>query len=314
MIGDDFLWVEKYRPHTIKDTILPSSLKEKFQAYVDEGSIPNLILTGRSGIGKTTVARAMCDEIGADYIIINGSLNGNIGTLRNEILQFASSVSLYGTGRKYVILDEADYLNAESTQPALRNFMEEFARNCGFILTCNYPKKVIEALHSRTAVVEFKIPKAESAKIASEFFKRIISVLDSENVTYEKKAVAAVVQQFFPDWRRALNELQNYAATGTIDSGILVNLSEASFKELAKMLKDKNFTGVRKWAGENSDIESHVMFRQLYDTATTYIKPSSIPALILLLSKYQYQHSFAADPEINLVACFVEILIEVEFL
>ena len=220
---EDFLWVEKYRPKTVEDTILPVDLKRTFQNFVDQGNIPNLILAGSAGVGKTTIARAMLEQLGCDYIVINGSMNGNIDTLRNEILSFASSMSFSG-GRKYVILDEADYLNANSTQPALRNFMEEFSKNCGFILTCNFRNRIIDPLHSRCSVIDFKIGKADMAKLAAQFFKRVITILDSENVKYEQQVVAEVINKHFPDWRRVLNELQRYSATGAIDTGLLTNL------------------------------------------------------------------------------------------
>ena len=259
---EEFLWVEKYRPKTIEETILPIELKAVFQQFVDQQNIPNLILSGSAGVGKTTVARAMLEQLGCDYIVINGSMNGNIDTLRNEILNFASSVSLSG-GRKYVILDEADYLNANSTQPALRNFMEEFSRNCGFILTCNFKNRIIEPLHSRCSVIDFKIGKKEMAKLAMQFMKRVSNILNSENIEFDKAVVAEVIQKHFPDWRRVLNELQRYSATGKIDSGILANLQQVSIKELVSMLKEKNFSGLRKWVGENLDNDQNSIFRQL---------------------------------------------------
>jgi len=270
------------------------------------------MLTGGAGVGKTTVARAMLEELGCDYIIINGSMNGNIDTLRNDIRSFASSVSLQG-GRKYVILDEADYLNANSTQPALRNFMEEFSKNCGFILTCNFKNRIIEPLHSRCSVVDFVIPNAEKPKMASAFFKRVLDILKKENVEAEPKAVAALIEKHFPDWRRVLNELQRYSATGKIDTGILVNLSDDSIRDLVKKLKEKNFTEVRKWVGMNSDIESTSFFRKLYDLSAEFLKPGSVPQLVLILADYQYKAAFVADQEINLAACLTEIIVECEF-
>ena len=239
MIRDDFLWVEKYRPKSINNAILPTNLKATFQQFVDQQNIPNLILTGRAGVGKTTVARAMLEELQCDYIIINGSMNGNIDTLRNEIRDFASSVSFSG-GRKYVILDEADYLNPNSTQPALRNFMEEYSKNCGFILTCNFKNRIIEPLHSRCSVIEFKIETEEKPKMASQFFKRVCNILKDEGIEFEPKVIVEVITKFFPDWRRVLNELQRYSATGRIDSGILVNFSEENLKALVELLKTKN--------------------------------------------------------------------------
>ena len=309
---DDFLWCEKYRPRSVKDTVLPQSLQAVFQKFVDDKQIPNLLLTGRAGTGKTTVARAMLEELGCDYIIINGSMNGNIDTLRNDIQNFASSISLAG-GRKYVILDEADYLNANSTQPALRNFMEEFSKNCGFILTCNYPNRIIKELHSRCSVVPFTIPSTEKPKLAAKFFRRVIDILSTEQVQAEPKAVAAVVEKHFPDFRRTLNELQRYAATGAIDSGILVNVQEENIKQLAEYMKVKDFTNVRKWVVDNIDIEPNVLYRKFYDTASDFFKKSSIPQLILILAQYQYKQAFVADSEINVVACMTEIMVECEF-
>lgn len=309
---DDFLWCEKYRPRAVKDTVLPHSLQAVFQQFVDDGQIPNLLLTGRAGTGKTTVARAMLEELGCDYIIINGSMNGNIDTLRNDIQNFASSISLAG-GRKYVILDEADYLNANSTQPALRNFMEEFSKNCGFILTCNYPNRIIKELHSRCSVVAFNIPSAEKPKLAAKFYRRVIDILSHEQVQAEPKAVAAVVEKHFPDFRRTLNELQRYAATGAIDSGILANVQEENIKALVEYMKVKDFTNVRKWVVDNIDIEPNVLYRKFYDTASDFFKKSSIPQLILILAQYQYKQAFVADSEINIVACLTEIMVECEF-
>lgn len=313
MVRDDFLWSQLYRPRTINDCILPNALKTTFQQFVDKGSIPNMLLTGRAGVGKTTVARAMLDQLNCDYIIINGSMNGNIDTLRTDINQFASSMSLIG-GRKYVILDEADYLNPNSTQPALRNFMEEFSKNCGFILTCNFKNKIIEPLHSRCTVVDFKIPNNERAKLASQFMKRIKTILNSQNISYDDPSIAELISKHFPDWRRVLNELQRYSATGKIDSGILVNLGDESFKTLFNHLKSKSFSNMRKWVGENSDIETHVLFRKIYDSAVTYIKPASIPHLVLILGDYQFKAAFVADPEINIVAALTHIMTDVEFI
>lgn len=311
-MSSDFLWVEKYRPKLIADTILPPSLKQTFQQFVDQQNIPNLLLCGRAGVGKTTVARAMLEEIGADYLIINGSMNGNIDTLRNDIRQFASSISFYG-GRKYVILDEADYLNPNSTQPALRNFMEEFSKNCGFILTANFSNRIIDPLHSRCSVVEFKIEKDDKPKMAALLFKRAQQILESEGIEYDPKAVAEVVKKFFPDFRRVLNELQRYSATGRIDSGILVNFSDEKLKGLIELIKQKNFTEIRKWVGENTDIDTTTFFRKLYDAASDYMKPSSIPQLVLILAGYQYKAAFVADQEINILACLTEIMVEGEF-
>jgi DNA polymerase III delta prime subunit len=309
---EDFLCVEKYRPKTIEDTILPVDLKSTFQQFVDQQKIPNMILSGTAGVGKTTVARAMLEQLQCDYIVINGSMNGNIDTLRNEILNFASSVSLSG-GRKYVILDEADYLNANSTQPALRNFMEEFSRNCGFILTCNFKNRIIEPLHSRCSVVDFKISKKDMGKLAMQFMKRVVGILESENVTYDKAVVAEVIQKYFPDWRRVLNELQRYSATGTIDSGILANMQEISLKELVGLMKDKNFTEMRKWAKYNLDTDVNVLFNQFYETASDYLVVTSIPQMVLLVAEYQYKNAFAANSEINFMAFLTEAMLRCEF-
>jgi DNA polymerase III delta prime subunit len=311
---EDFLWVEKYRPRKVADTVLPAELKATFQQFVDDGVVPNLMLTGRAGTGKTTIARAMLEELGCDYIVINGSLNGNIDTLRFEIQNFASSVSLSG-GRKYVILDEADYLNANSTQPALRNFMEEFSKNCGFILTCNYPNRVIPALHSRCSIVNFKIPNAEKPKLAAGFYRRVVDILTGEGITFEAKVVAAIVEKHFPDFRRTLNELQRYSSNSdkTIDAGILTNVKEESIKALVGYMKAKSFTDVRRWVVENIDMEPHVLYRQFYDTASEYFTTGSVPQLVLILAQYQYKQAFVVDSEINIVACMTEIMIDCEF-
>jgi len=308
----EFLWVEKYRPKKISDCVLPANLKVVFQEFVNKKNIPNLLLTGGPGVGKTTVARAMLEEVNADYIVINGSMNGNIDTLRNEIMQFASTVSFTG-GRKYVILDEADYLNPNSTQPALRNFMEEFSNNCGFILTCNFKNRIIDPLHSRCSVVDFNIPKDEKMKLASQFLNRVNGILVHEDVDFDKKVVAELITKHFPDWRRVLNELQRYSATGSIDCGILASSDNSSIKELTTHLKSKSFTEMRKWVAENSDADSTVLFRKLYDTAPTFLEARSIPQLVLLLADYQYKAAFVADHEINMVACFTEIMTDCEF-
>ena len=309
---EDFLWVEKYRPRTIADTILPEDLKATFQKFVDEGSVPNMLLTGRAGVGKTTVARALLDQLGADYIVINSSMHGNIDTLRTDILNFASTVSFSG-GRKYVILDEADYLNPNSTQPALRNFMEQYSKNCGFILTCNFKNKLIEPLWSRTSVIDFTIPKQEKSKLAVKFYRRVVDILTTEKVEFDPKAVAGVIEKHFPDWRRVLNELQRYAATGKIDTGILVNFQDETFKTLVGYLRNKEFTNVRKWVGENSDLDTPTFFRKFYDAAHTLMDSSSVAQLVLILAKYQYQAAFVADHEINLTACLTEIMVECTF-
>ena len=309
--SDNPLWVEKYRPKKIEDCILPADLKATFQKFVDNKHVPNLLLSGGAGVGKTTVAKAMLEELGCDYIVINGSMNGNIDTLRNDILQFASSVSFTG-GRKYVILDEADYLNPNSTQPALRNFMEEYSGNCGFILTCNFKNRIIEPLHSRCSVVEFKISKPDLAKLAGQFFKRVESILAGEGVQYDKAVVAEVVKKHIPDWRRVLNELQRYSATGKIDSGILSTFGDEDMKRLIDFLKDKKFLDMRKWVAENSDSDTAV-FRKIYDGMHDYLKPSSVPSVVILLADYQYKAAFVSDPEINLCAFLTTLMVEAEW-
>lgn len=311
-LQEEFLFTEKYRPRTIADTILPPDLKATFQQFVTNGNMPNLILSGPAGCGKTTVARAMLEEMGSDYIVINGSLTGNIDTLRNEIKSFASSVSFSG-GRKYVILDEADGTNASSFQPALRNFMEEYSKNCGFILTCNFKNKIIEPLRSRCSVIDFKFTKADLPALASQFMKRLTVILRAENIEFDKAVLAEVIKKYLPDWRRTINELQKYSASGSIDSGILANVKAVSLKNLMSFLKEKNFTETRKWVAENIDGDSNPVFRQLYDTAYEYVKKPSVPLLVLILARYQYQAAFAADAEINLTACLTEIMMECEF-
>lgn len=309
----DFVWVEKYRPQTVAETILPIELKKTFQQFVNQNNVPNLLLAGRAGVGKTTIAKAMLNEIGADYIVINGSMNGNIDTLRVEIANFASSISFSG-GRKYVILDEADYLNPNSTQPALRNFMEEFSNNCGFILTCNFKNRIIEPLHSRCSVVEFNIAKADKPKMAAQFFKRTCDILDKEGVQYEQQAVAEVIQLYFPDWRRTLNELQRYASTGRIDSGILSNKADDNINTLINHMKTKNFTEVRKWVAENTDIDSNVLYRQLYDILPTKLKSTtSVAGAIIVLAEYQYKEAFVANAEINRVAALATLMAECDW-
>ena len=311
---EDFLWVEKYRPKTIKDTVLTPELKTLFQTFVDNKNVPNLLLTGSQGIGKTTVAKAMLEELGADYIVINGSDEGRlIDTLRNKIKNFASSVSLAG-GRKYVILDEADYCNAETVQPALRNFMEEFSKNCGFIMTCNFVNKIIQPLHSRCSVVEFKIANKDKPAMAKELYDRILDILKTENIIFDEKVIQEVLAKHFPDNRRILNELQRYSATGHIDSGILANLSETSIKELMQLLKDKEFTSVRKWVGKNIDGDVAPMFRKIYDTVTQYVKPTSIPQVVVTLADYQYKSAFVADQEVNFMAFLTELMVDTEWL
>ena len=308
---DNFLWTEKYRPNCISDTILPQNLSSTFNEFVEKG-IPNLLLCGGPGVGKTTVARAMLDQVGSDYMIINGSMNGGIDTLRNDIKSYASTVSLNGK-RKFVILDEADYLNPQSTQPALRNFMEEYSKNCGFILTANYKNRIIEPLHSRCSVIEFLISKQDKPVLANSFLKRVQDILKEENVDYDKKAVVELIIKHFPDWRRIINELQRYSSSGKIDVGILTQMSDGSFNTLVQALKKKEFNQMRKWVAENLDNDPTTIYRKLYDTCNTNMKEASIPILVTTIADYQYKNAFVADHEINLVACLTTLMIECEF-
>jgi DNA polymerase III delta prime subunit len=308
---DHMLWVEKYRPHKIEDCILHPSIKETFQEYVKNGKIPNLLLAGGPGIGKTTVARALCDEVGCDYLVINGSDESGIDTFRTKIKHYASSMS-FGGGRKVIIIDEADYLNPNSTQPALRGAMEEFSKNCSFIFTCNYKNRIIAPLHSRCAVIDFKT-NGSKKELATQFFKRVEHILDEEKISFKKPVVAALVAKYFPDNRRILNELQRYSAGGTIDEGILASVGELQLGELLKAFKEKDFGGVRRWVIGNLDNDPTRIFRTIYDTLYDELKPNSVPELVLILAKYQYQAAFVADHEINLMACFTEIMINMEF-
>ena len=309
---ETFLWVEQYRPKTVDDCILPQSLKNTFKEFVESGNIPNIILSGGPGVGKTTIAKAVLDEIGATYMMINGSEESGIDVLRTKIKNFASTVSLEG-GRKYLILDEADYLNPQSTQPALRGFMEEFHKNCGFILTCNYKNRLIEPLHSRCSVIDFTIPKSEKPSLASEFMKRMIFILQNEKVEYDKKVLVEVIQRHFPDWRRILNELQRYSVSGRIDAGILVDMAEINIKELMKFMKEKEFTNVRKWVVNNLDMDSVRLYRSIYDSLYTFLDHSTIPHVVIVLAEYQHKSAFSADQEINLLACLTEIMARGKF-
>jgi DNA polymerase III delta prime subunit len=312
-MSNDFLWVEKYRPKTIAETILPDGLKQTFQKIVDTGELPNMLFTGTAGLGKTTVARALCNELDIDYIIINGSEEGNIDTLRTKIKQFASTVSLQG-GYKAVILDEADYLNPQSTQPALRGFIEEFANNCRFILTCNFKNRIIEPLHSRCGVYEFNTSKKDMAQLAMNFMQRTTAILEAEQVECDKKILADLIMKFAPDWRRILNELQRYSiGSRSVDSGILVNLSDQNYDDLFHHLKTKDFKKMRSWVVNNIDTDASAIFRALYDRMTSKVQPQSIPQLVLILADYQYKNAFVADHELNVVACLTEVMANVQF-
>jgi len=310
---EQYLWVEKYRPQKIDDCILPEGTKKTFKEFVASGQLPNFLLSGTAGVGKTTVAKALCNEIGAEFIVINGSDEGrSIDTLRTTIKQFASTVSLTDA-RKVVIVDEADYMNADSVQPALRNFIEEFSNNCRFIFTCNFKNRIIEPLHSRCSVVEFKVSNTDKPKIAAQFFKRVTDILSEENVQFDQKVVAEVVSKHFPDFRRVLNELQRYAVSGQIDSGILVNMSDESFNSLIKSLKDKNYKEVRMWVAQNSDMGTNQLFRSLYDKSSELLEPSTIPQLVLILADYQYKAAFVADIELNIMAAMTEVMVQCKF-
>ena len=306
----EFLFVEKYRPQTIEDCILPEGLKETFRKIVEKGELPNMMFTGSAGVGKTTVARALCNELDIDYMMINGSEDGNIDTLRGKIIQFASTVSLQG-GQKVVILDEADYLNPQSTQPALRGFIEEFSSNCRFILTCNFKNRIIDPLHSRCSIYEFNL--GNKAEMAQAFMARLQFILDSEHIIYDNAVIAELIMKYIPDWRRVINECQRYGMSGHIDTGILVTLSETSIKGLMEDLKAKNFKKMRKWVTDNIDVESSKLFRMIYDNMTDYVEPQSIPQVVLILADYSYKDSFVADHELNVVACMTEIMSSIKF-
>ena len=311
-MSNEYLWVEKYRPTTIADTILPNKLKQTFQKIVDGGELPNMLFSGTAGLGKTTVARALCNTLDCDYILINGSEEGNIDTLRTKIKQFASSVSLSGD-YKVVILDEADYLNPQSTQPALRGFIEEFSNNCRFILTCNFKNRIIEPLHSRCGVYEFNI--GDKATLCGEFMTRCQLILIDEGIVCaDNQVLADIIMKHFPDWRRVLNELQRFGiANGSIDKSILVNISDTNYDNLFTHLKNKDFKKMRNWVVNNIDTDASAIFRAIYDRMSDKVSPQSIPQLVLILADYQYKNAFVADHELNVVACLTEVMSDVQF-
>ncbi len=308
----DFLWVEEYRPKTIDDCILPQSLKTLFTSFIEKGELSNLLFSGTAGIGKTTVAKALCEQLNCDWIMINGSEEGGIDVLRNKIKNFASTVSLSG-GKKVVILDEADYLNPQSTQPALRGFIEEIHKNCRFILTCNFKNRIIEPLHSRFSNIEFKIANKDKPKLASKLFERATYILKEQNVDFEEKVLAELIKKHFPDFRKLINELQRYSVAGTIDAGILVNVSDENLKTLVSHLKGKEFGDMRKWVVNNIDNDPVKVFRKIYDSMYESLQPETIPHAVLIIADYQYKSAFVADQEINLVACLTELMSQVKF-
>jgi DNA polymerase III delta prime subunit len=308
---EHILWTERYRPQTVSECILPERLKRPFEEYVKSETIPHLLLSGGAGVGKTTIAKAMCNEINADYIIINGSDESGIDVFRTKIKNFASTISFTG-GRKVIIIDEADYLNPNSTQPALRNAMEEFAENCSFIFTCNFKNRIIDPLHSRCSVVDFTLRNEEKVQMAGLFFKRITNILNQENVEFDSKVIAEVVKKHFPDFRRTINELQRYSKFGKIDTGILSQVGDVSIQEIIKYIKDKDFGSIRKWVAMN-DVDPTTLFRKIYDNLYEILQPQSIPQAVIILADYQYKQAFVADAEINLVACLTELMVSVEF-
>ena len=311
-MNTDFLWVEEYRPKTIEDCILPDSLKTLFTSFIKKGELSNMLFSGTPGIGKTTVAKALCEELNCDWIMINGFEEGGIDVLRNKIKNFASTVSLSG-GKKVVILDEADYLNPQSTQPALRGFVEEFHKNCRFILTCNFKNRIIEPLHSRFSNIEFKVNPKDKPKLASRLFERAIFILKEKNISYEDKVLVELITKHFPDFRKLINELQRYSVSGSIDAGILVNVSDENLKTLVSHLKNKEFSDMRKWVVNNLDNDPVKIFRKIYDTLYSNLEPSTIPHAVLIIADYQYKSAFVADQEINLVACLTELMSQVKF-
>lgn len=312
--SEQYLWVEKYRPRKIEDCILTDDTKSCFQQFLEHKEVPNMILAGGPGVGKTTVAKALCAELDMDHMMINGSLDGNIDTLRTTILDYASAVS-FGGGRKAVIIDEADYLNPQSTQPAFRGVIEEFEKNCSFIFTCNYKNRLIDPIHSRCAVIEFSTPTdaAEVASLKMNFARRLVHILKAEEVAYDKKVLVALIERHFPDFRRTINELQRYSVAGKIDEGILKNLNTAKIKEVIPMLREKEFTKLRKWVSQNLDQDPVKIMREIYDEAYNFIEPAFIPLAVVALGKYMYQNAFSADKEINLMAFLSELMLECQF-
>ena len=310
---ESLLWVEGYRPKTIDDCILSDTIKGTLSDLVKDEKVSNLMFTGPSGVGKTTAARAICDQTNSDYIIINGSDEGRmIDTLRTKLTQFCSTISIRG-GRKVVIIDEADYMNPDSVQPAMRNFIEKFAENCSFIFTCNYKNRIIDPIHSRCAVVDFTLNKDEKPTIASQFMNRCEHILNDENVVYDKDVVGALINKHFPDFRRVINELQRYGTSGNIDSGILANIGELNLNQLVSALRDKNFHNMRQWVVSNVDNDPATIYRKIYDKLYEVLEKSSIPQAVLIIADYQYKSAFVADQEVNLVACLVELMAECEF-
>lgn len=312
MYNDDFLWCERYRPKTVSECILPDTLKRTFQEYVNKKEIPNLLLTGQAGSGKTSLARALCNEVGCDYLFLNGSSENGIDTFRTKITNYASSVSLSG-GKKVIIIDEADFLTPQ-VFAALRAGIESFSKNCTFILTGNFKNKFPEAIQSRCSSIDFAISKDEKKQLITLLFKRVCNILDTENITYDKPSVAEFITKYYPDNRKILNELQRYSVSGNIDVGILSQVGDINLKELIKFLKSKDFSKVREWIVMNLDNDYNTVYRKIYDGMYSFLKPSSIPAVVLIIGKYQYQTSFVADPEIQLLCCMTEIMVESEFL
>lgn len=311
-MSETFVWSEIYRPHTIAACILPERLKQTFQEYVNKGEVPNLLLSGTAGVGKTTVAKAMCEEIGCDHLIINGSEENGIDTLRTKIAGYASSVSLFG-GKKVIIVDEADGMNPNTLQKGLKAAIEEFITNCTFIFTCNQKRQIIEPIHSRCATIDFVLNKDEKADMAKQLMDRVCTILIQEEITFKKPVVAALIMKYFPDYRKTINELQRYSATGTIDEGILAGILDVDINDLITYLKAKDYIKVNKWTKTNTDNDPGRIFARIYESVNQYLKPATIPEIIVILAKYQFQAAFCANPELNLLACLVEIMVTGEF-